>query len=161
MESSIQALLGRNSPDIAWWQMVFRAVTIFFMALAMIRWGGTRIFGKHTTFDIVIGIVLGSILSRAITGNSPYFPTIIAAFCLVALHKFLAFLCFDHHQIGGIIKGKKLLLVLHGELQLKNMKKTSISESDVMEALRLKGNIDLAKVKYAYLERSGEISVIL
>lgn len=157
----IHYLIGPNSTDIVWWQMMIRAATVFFIALAIVRLGGTRIFGANTSFDIVLGIILGSVLSRAITGNSPYFSTVVSASLLVFLHWALSWLALKNSRIGTIIKGKKTLLMKNGEFMTKNMKNKQITENDFLEALRMKGNIDSNKVKYAYLERSGDISIIL
>lgn len=161
MQAYIDQILGPNSPDIVWWQMLIRAVTVFFIALAIVRLGGTRIFGSNTSFDIVLGIILGSILSRAITGNSPYFPTIIASCSLVFLHWFLAFFAYRNRNVGTLIKGKKALIVKDGRYQWKMMKKKQITPNDILEELRQKGSIDIEKVRYAYLERGGDISIIL
>lgn len=157
----LEVIIGPNSTDINWWQMLIRAITVFFVALLIVRLGGTRIFGGNTSFDIVLGIILGSVLSRAITGNSPYVPTILAACALVALHWGLAFLAFRNRKLGVLIKGKKSLLIKDGELNWENMKRTQITENDIKEALRQGGSVDLANVKYAFLERSGDISIIL
>ena len=154
-------LIGPNSTDIVWWQMMFRAFTVFLISLTIVRLGGTRIFGANTTFDIVLGIILGSVLSRAITGNAPYFPTVAAASLLVFLHWGLSWLAVKNSRIGTIIKGKKTLLMKNGKYISENMRKKQITENDFLEALRTKGNIEISKVKYAYLERSGNISIIL
>jgi len=41
------------------------------------------------------------------------------------------------------------------------MKESQITENDLMESVRIKGKDTLDAVKHAYLERSGEISIIL
>lgn len=148
---------------MTWWQMSARAVGVFFAALVILRMGNHRIFGKSSAFDIVLGIIYGSILSRAITGNSPFVPTIVAAFVLVMLHKFLASFTF-HTDFGlsSFIKGTPRTLVKDGELQKKAMEENSITENDLTEAIRSSGSYaGIDRIKYAYLERSGKISVIL
>lgn len=161
MEAAVEHILGSNSTDIFWWQMLIRAITVFFIALLLVRLGGTRIFGQNTSFDIVLGIILGSILSRAITGNSPYFPTILSSAVLVALHWILSWIALKNSSFGSIIKGNKTLLLKDGKYLRENMGRKQISENDFLEALRSKGSIEVEKVKYAYLERSGEISIIM
>lgn len=161
MEATIEQILGPNSTDILWWQMLIRAITVFFIALIIVRLGGTRIFGQNTSFDIVLGFILGSILSRAITGNSPYFSTILSSAMLVFLHWILSWIALKHNKFGSIIKGNKTLLLKDGKYLKENMAKRQISENDFLEALRSKGSVEVEKVKYAYLERSGDISVII
>lgn len=142
--------------------MSLRAGVVFFLALLIIRIGNKRIFGKNSTFDIVLGVIYGSVLSRAITGNAPFWPTLAAAFTLVVLHKGLAALAYHTHiGIGDLIKGKKSVLIKDGEIQQDHMRRNSITESDLREALRESGQeANFGSIKTAVLERSGSISAI-
>ncbi|TPE45605.1 DUF421 domain-containing protein [Pontibacter mangrovi] len=143
--------------------MSARAVGVFFAALFIIRIGNHRIFGKNSAFDIVLGIIYGSILSRAITGNAPFWPTIAAAFVLVMLHKLLASFAFHtDFGLGTFIKGRSKALVKDGELQKQAMEESSVTQNDLREAIRSAGShVGTDRIKHAYLERSGKISVIL
>lgn len=67
-------VIGTDSDTITWWQMCTRAIIVFFYLLFLIRVGSRRIFGKNTSFDIVIGVMLGSILGCALTANSQFLP---------------------------------------------------------------------------------------
>ena len=142
--------------------MSFRAVGVFFAALAIMRIGSHRVFGKNTAFDIVLGIIYGSILSRAITGNSPFWPTLAAALTLVMLHKLLAMLAFNSKSgFGNLIKGKPQELVKDGEVQWDVMRDNSVTENDLKEALRNSGHKpDIESIQSACLERNGDISII-
>lgn len=148
--------------DLTWWQMSVRAVGVFIAALIILKIGNQRIFGKHTTFDIVLGVIYGSILSRAITGNSPFWPTLAAALVLVLLHNLLARLAYlTNFGVGRFIKGWPLILIKDGDLQHKALKRNGITENDLKEVLRKSGSDgDLNNIRTAYLERSGDISII-
>lgn len=163
MQNLVEVALGLDDQSLTWWQMSLRAISAFVIALIILRIGSVRIFGKNTAFDIVLGIIYGSLLSRAITGNSPYVPTIVAALVLVVLHRGLAALAYQtNFGIGNFIKGKPRTLVKNGELQLKELKRCHITKNDLLEALRNSGCDDgLESIKTAYLERSGDISIIL
>lgn len=162
MEEFFNTALGLDSGDLTWWQMSIRAVIVFAVALIIVRLGNNRIFGKSTAFDIVLGIIYGSVLSRAITGNSPFFPTLVAAFVLVVLHTILAVVAYhSNFGFGNFVKGKPSILIKDGEVQRDALKWNSITENDLEEAIRKSGcEPDLSKVKTAYLERSGDISII-
>lgn len=162
MEEFLNTTLGTYGDDITWWQMSIRAVIVFIIALVIIRFGNHRIFGKHSAFDIVLGIIYGSVLSRAITGNSPFFPTLVAALVLMLLHRLLAVIAFNSHfGFGNWIKGKPSVLIKDGEIQWNALRKNSITENDLKEAVRKSGcEADLSKINTAYLERSGDISII-
>lgn len=155
-------IIGTGAQDITWWQMICRGVLIFFYTLLLVRFGGRRVFGKYTSFDIVLGIILGSIMSRALTGNARFFPTLAAATALVLLHRLLSELAFRFHWLGYVIKGRELLLVRKGKIQPEAMRAASMTERDVLETLRSQGGTaSVENVEAAYLERSGNVSVIV
>src|SRR4051812_39909404 len=75
-------------------QMSARAVYAYVLLIAVARLGHRRLLDRTTPFDIVLGILLGSIGSRAITGNAPFYPSIAACAVLVAMHAVFAGLSF-------------------------------------------------------------------
>ena len=142
-------------------QVSLRAIVIYLGGLAILRIGENRFLGKFTAFDIILGFVLGGILSRAINGSGPLFPTLIATTLLVTLHYILAKTAFHSHRFGEAVKGKAELLVRDGEIVWEGMKAKSLSERDLEEALRLKASlVDCKNVAEARFERNGDISVV-
>ena len=57
--------------DVSWFQECARSVLIFAYGLALVRSAGRRIFGKWSALDIIVAFVIGSNLSRALTGGAP------------------------------------------------------------------------------------------
>lgn len=154
--------LELDSKNINFWQMSLRAVIVFIVSIAMLRIGHKRFMGRNTAFDVMLGIVFGSIVSRAITGNAPFFPALAAGLTLVLMHWILSFIAFHWGAFGDAVKGKKNLLIKDGEIQWEEMKSSHITEDDLSEALRNKGEeVDFKKVKSAHLERNGDVSIIM
>lgn len=161
MNDLVHRIIGTQQ-EIAWWQMAIRAIIVFIVATALLRISNKRIFGKYSSFDIVIDIILGSILSRAITANAPFFATIIASIVLVFLHRFLGLLAWKNDFFEDLVKGRHQMLVKEGRIRWKEMARHNISRKDLEEAMRRVGHTsEVEKVKYAFLERSGDISIIL
>lgn len=73
-----------------WWQECARAALIFAYGLALVRIAGRRVFGKWSALDIIVSVIVGSNLSRALTGSAPLFGTLAATTLLMALHWVLA-----------------------------------------------------------------------
>ncbi|MBD0373740.1 MAG: DUF421 domain-containing protein [Pyrinomonadaceae bacterium] len=141
--------------------MSLRAVIVFILAIIMLRIGDKRFMGKSTALDVMLGIVFGSVVSRAITGNAPFMPTLIASLVLVLLHWTLSAIAFRSRGFATMIKGHDRLLMRDGQMQHDVMKKSHITEHDLKEALRINGEPpDLSRVDAAHLERNGDISVI-
>ena len=156
-----QALgLGLEAKDLSAAQMALRAVAVFIISIGMFKVGDKRFIGQSTTLDVFLGIVFGSTVSRAITGNAPFFPALAAALALVLLHWLFAAVAFRSHGFGKLVKGRDSVLVRDGELLWDAMRKSHVTEHDLEEALRRKGEEpDVKRIKEARLERGGDISV--
>lgn len=157
----LDRIIGSDAESILWWQMVIRGVLIFLYTLVLVRFGGRRIFGKNTGFDIVLGVILGSIMSRALTANAKFLPTIAAATTLVLLHQLLAMTSRHFRPLGKLVKGTEVRLIAEGRILRENLRKVNLTEKDLAELLRLNGGTaEVDGVQAAYLERNGDVSVI-
>jgi uncharacterized membrane protein YcaP (DUF421 family) len=159
----IERLLGleRGLENVNSGQMVLRAVVIYAFALLLIRVASKRFLSKATAFDVIVGIMLGSILSGAINGSAPFIPTILAGATLLGVHSLFAALAYGTSFFGPLVKGEPRLLIKDGQMQEAEMRAAKISEHDLEQALRLQSRqTDPSKIKRAYLERNGSISVI-
>ena len=142
-------------------QMSLRAVIVFIIAIIMLRIGNKRFMGKNTTLDVMLGIVFGSTVSRAITGNAPFFPTLAASLVLILMHWTLAAIAFRSSGFGALVKGRNRLLVRDGEIRWDEMRKGHITESDLKEAMRNQGKkLEIKDIREAHLECNGDISII-
>ena len=153
-------LIGQDGGDITWTQMSARAVIIFFFGLVLVRAAGKRVFGKWTALDIVVSIVIGSNMSRALTGNAPFVETMIATAVLVGLHSVLIAVGVRWPALAHLVKGRGVRLIEDGRVDQRAMRRHGIGQHDLEEALREAGLEDAAKVRTAYLERNGDISVV-
>jgi uncharacterized membrane protein YcaP (DUF421 family) len=142
-------------------QAALRGILVFLAGLILVRLGHKRFLGKSTAFDLIVGIMLGAVLSRGITGNAPLAVSIAGGAALVAVHWLFAAAAFHSHRVGNLVKGRPRVLVRDGELEWRHMRRSHISEHDLVEALRSNAHVAGAdEVKEARLERSGEISVL-
>ncbi|MDJ0572550.1 MAG: DUF421 domain-containing protein [Pleurocapsa sp. MO_192.B19] len=160
---AINWALGLNAQQLNFWQMGLRAATIYVAALIMIRMVGDRRFiGKYAAFDVVLSIIFGSTLSRAINGTSAFFETIFASFILVVMHWLFSAIAFYFSRFESKIKGRSRVLIKDGQLCHQAMRACHITREDLASTLRLQCQIDqLERVEKARLERNGEISFSL
>ena len=152
--------LGLEGKELTALHMALRAFLVFVLSIAMLKVGDKRFMGKSTAFDVFLGIVFGSTVSRAITGNAPFFPALAAGLVLVLLHWAFAAIAFRSHAFGKLVKGRNRVLVRDGEILWGEMRKAHVTERDLEEALRGEGEEpDVRRVREANLERNGDISV--
>ncbi len=153
--------LGLDVADVSALQMTLRTVLIYAATLAIVRVGSKRFLSQATAFDAIVAIMLGSIMSRAINGSAPLLPTIAAGIILVGLHWLIAAIAYSSDWFGFLVKGEPVLLIKDGRLNERGLRGSSISHRDLEEALRIESHVtEPEKVKLAYLERNGGISVI-
>jgi len=156
----IHELFGQEK-DINTLQMSLRAVVLFFLTLLFIRIAGGRSFGLKTAFDNIIVIMLGATMSRAVTGASPFVPTVAAGLVMVVVHRLLGLAGFYNKRINHWIKGAFYNLYQDGKFDHDALKKCSLTEDDVLEEVRINTNADkLDKVQAINMERSGKLSII-
>ena len=157
------ALLGPDgkATDLTMLQISLRALFIFIIGLALVRIGDRRSLSEKTAFDAIFIVLIGSMLSRAINGTAPFFTTIAAGIVLMLIHRTCAFGACKSHAFGKLIKGRPITLVRNGEMDRAEMRRALVSDHDLEEDLRLDAKTeDVAGIRIARLERSGDISFI-
>lgn len=147
--------------DVDALQMALRTAIVYVVTLAVVRIGASRVMGKASAVDDVVAIMLGSIMSRAINGSAPFFPTFASGAVLIGMHWLLTMLAYRTSWFGAIVKGERIRLIADGEVQRDGMRRSGVTERDLAQALRTTtGSEDPSTVRVAYLERSGDISVV-
>ena len=141
-------------------QIAARALAVFFVGLAIVRLGKSRLIARVTALDVIIGFLIGSLLGRGITGHASISGTSVACATVVFLHWLLSLLACRWHNFGRMIKGNTSLLVTDGQFNERAMLHSHISPHDVLEAARLKGLETVDEVRLAFKERNGEISIL-
>jgi uncharacterized membrane protein YcaP (DUF421 family) len=163
MHSTNLMLLGQA--DTAYWVgdvllTTSKAVVIYAAGLMLVRFGARRMLGRATAFDVVLGFLLGSLLSRAINGTGYVAATVTAACVLVAIHYAVSAAARRWSWADTLFKGVHHNLILDGEPQARAMRQSEISDRDLYEALRQAGLEKPEQVAISCMERSGKISVI-
>lgn len=153
-------LIGHGTEPVSWWQMCIRTTIIFSWALVLYRVVPRRAFGSSATVDIVLVVIMGSTLSRALTGSAPLLPVIAATALLALLYSITILTASRIDLVGRILKGRSILLIKDGEIDRDALRLAHLGEGDLRESLRQQGTVDLDKVAEAHLERNGEISII-
>ena len=155
-------LFGGDYPvdPLAWHQIAARAVIVYVGGIIVVRIGKSRLISRTTSLDVILGFILGSLLSRGITGHSSISGTLVAASVIVAVHWLMTAIACRSHRFGTLFKGNSELVVKDGKVLYEPMRHSHISDHDLIEQLRLRGFGELERVREAYKERNGEISVI-
>ena len=157
---SIQFLFGLSA-NLTILQMLARGIVVFILALIILRIAGKKTFGKQSVADNVIMIMLGALLSRAITASSPFLPVIVTSFAIVVFHRSLAWVSLHNPALASLIKSDTVSLFKAGKENMDNMNKNLISKEDLMEGVRLEINKnELTDIEEIFIERNGRVNVV-
>lgn len=158
-----QALLGLEQPSgtLTYEHMIARGVIVYLAGIAMVRLSSKRFVGRRTPFDLVLSIILGALLARAINGDAAFFPTLAAGFLLVLLDRGFAVASFRWDGFENLVAGHTVQLVRQGRPDRENTRACHCDDQDLRSAFRRNANVgDIQEVEDAWLEPSGEISVV-
>ena len=136
------------------------SAALYFFFLLLNKLVGQRLFMKMTGFDMLLVIVLGAIIGRAMMGHTPTFAAgVLVMVVLITLEFFFGKLS-GHPRLGRMINNQPVLLIADGELLRDEMRRTRVTTMDVTATLRGKGIHSRTEVAALILERTGEMSVL-
>lgn len=154
--------LGLSAEELSTLHILARCIFIYVIGIALVRLGNKRFVGKMSAFDFILAIIIGSLLSRAISSSSHFFSLLGASLLLILFHRGFSYIAARSDRFGDLIKGSERVIVKDGEILWKAMRRSNLSRQDLMQNLRLNARVeDVKKVKEARLERNGDISIII
>lgn len=161
--SSLSHALGLDlaGEELGAGQMVLRAAIVYGITLLLLRAGKKRFMGQHTALDIVMIIVLGSVISRAVNGSAPFWPTVAASLALIAAHRITAWVAVHSKAVAHFAEGDSTPLMRDGKLDREAMRHHDITERDLRIAMRSQLHTeDLHQARDVYLEPNGKFSIV-
>jgi len=141
-------------------QLCVRAVLLFAFGVLCIRIAGRRTFGQYSPLDIVVALIVGSNISRVMTGKAAFFPALAATLVLVILHRLLALATLRWKWLAWLVKERPIRVIENGRVDAAAMARANLSEDDLHEAIRLEQAGDPADIELATAEAGGKVSVI-
>jgi uncharacterized membrane protein YcaP (DUF421 family) len=143
-------------------ESVIRAAAIYGLLLLVFRFTGNRSLGQITTFDFILLLIISEAIQNGMVGND-YSVTnaVLLVLTLVILDVGLSLLKCRLPFMEKWLDGVPIVIVEHGRPLVEQMQRSRVDVSDVLTAARkLHGLERMAQIKYAVLERSGDISII-
>lgn len=135
-------------------------ISVYFILIISMRIMGKRQLGELQASEFIIAIMLSEIATTPIT-NPEYTVSraLLSITVLVALEYLISTLLLRSNKLKRIFYGKPVLLINHGEIDIRAMKKNRIELDELLCELRQKGFSDISHINYAVLEENGKLSV--
>ncbi len=134
----------------------------YIAVILFLRISGKRTLSKWNSFDFVITIAFGSILSAIILAKeaTPFLQATLAFGLLVFYQYVLTWISARSSLVQKLIKAEPSLLLYEGQFRKAALKKQRIAEGEVLAAIRSQGIGDMTNVGAVILETDGSFSVI-
>ena len=136
--------------------------TVAYVAIIiMLRLSGKRTLSKWNSFDFVVTIAFGSILSSILLSTKDSFGTGLLAFGLLVLFQYVLTSISTHSSlVQKLVKAEPALLLYQGQLKEDVLKRERIAVGEVLAALRASGIGAIEDADAVVLETDGSFSVI-
>lgn len=143
-------------------ESVLRAAALYAFLLVLFRITGRRALSEITTFDFVLLLVIGEATQQALLGDD---FSVINAFVVIAtlvlIDILLSLFKERSPRVGRFLDGVPLIVVEYGRPLTERLRKARITEEDILEAARQSQGLErLEQIRFAVLEKNGQISVI-
>ncbi len=143
-------------------ESVLRAAALYAFLLVLFRITGRRALSEITTFDFVLLLVIGEATQQALLGDD---FSVINAFVVIAtlvlIDILLSLFKERSPRVGRFLDGVPLIVVEYGKPLTERLRKARLTEEDVLEAARQSQGLErLEQIRFAVLEKNGQISVI-
>ena len=138
----------------------FRTIIIYFVLVLSIRLMGKRQIGELQVSEFIIALMLSEIAANPITTRTaPLLHSILSILLLLSIEVIISFILLKSNRLKRLFYGSPTILIRHGEVIQKELKKNRIEIDEIMSELRQKGYSDISKIEYAILEENGKMSV--
>lgn len=141
-------------------QLCVRAIMLFAFGILCIRIAGRRTFAQSSPLDIIVALIVGSNISRIMTGKADVIPSCAATLLLVILHRVLAIVSIRWNAIALLVKERPVQLVKDGQIDEHALRRANLSRDDLLAAIRAEQFEHPSQVGLATIEGGGKVSVV-
>ena len=142
-------------------EMVVRGTAMYWFLFALFRFVIRRRIGSVGMADVLVLVIISDAAQNGMSGE---YTTIadgaILVSTLIIWTVFNDWLTYRFPLAERLLEPPPLLLVRDGRILRRNLRAELMSEAELYSKLREQGVAELAQVARAYLEKTGEISVL-
>lgn len=141
---------------------ILRAVAIYVILLIIFRVAGKRSLNESTTFDLLLLLIISEAVQNGMVGDDYSITnSALIIITLVGLDIGLSFVKVRWERADRLLDDVPLLLVVDGQPLMDRLHKTRVDLEDILQSARMNQGLErLDQIRFAILERSGEISIV-
>lgn len=148
-------------PDVPLFEIILRGSAMYITLFILLRIVLKRQVGSLGMTDLLLITLLADASQNAMAGEYKSVPDgIVLVGTIIFWNYALDWLSFRFPWFSRLVEPPPLPLIRNGRLLRRNMRHELITEEELLGQLREQGLDDVEKVKEAYIESDGRISVV-
>jgi uncharacterized membrane protein YcaP (DUF421 family) len=142
-------------------EIVLRGTAMYWFLFGMFRFLIRRDVGAVGIADVLLLVIVADAAQNAMAGEYNSVPEgMLLVATLMGWNVLLDWASYRFPAIRRIAEPRPLLLIEHGAVLHRNLRREFITQDELMSALRQHGLSDVGQVDRAFMEGDGRISVI-
>ena len=137
-----------------------KSAGMYVIALAGLRLAPRRTLSQLTAIDVAAAVALGAIIGRTAIAGDQSLSVGAAALIAILVANYLVALCRFHPRVADLVDHRVKILVDHGKVCPKQLRRSGLIEDEVLAHLRRHGVDALADVRYVLYESKGELTIV-
>lgn len=141
-------------------ELIIRGSVLYLGILFLFRVLPRRTGGELAMMDLIFVLLIAEAATHSMGSYESVTEGFVVIGTLMAWNYAINFLSYHIPFFENIVSSPPLLIVRDGKLLRRNMRREYLTEEELMDHLRIEGVDDIKKVKSAFVEGDGKISVV-
>jgi uncharacterized membrane protein YcaP (DUF421 family) len=141
-------------------EVILRGTLIYLLLFLVLRFFMNRQAGAVGIPDILVVVLIVEATTDALGRNESVTEAALVIGTVMGWSYGLQWLSYKVPRLEFLVSSPKVKLIENGRILRRNMRRELVTDEELMSLLRTQGIDDPRQVKAAYIEGSGDISVI-
>lgn len=139
-----------------------RTIILYLILIIGLRLTGKRQIGELEPIELVLTLLLSDLASVPMQDfGIPLLNGLVPILTLLSLSTLFSYFSLRSVRFRSLVCGEPAVIIRDGKLLQHVMRHNRLTLDELLEELRGQGICDIDEVKYAILETSGQLSVLL
>lgn len=139
-----------------------RTIILYLILIVGLRLTGKRQIGELEPIELVLTLLLSDLASVPMQDfGIPLLNGVVPILTLLSLSTLFSYFSLRSVRFRSLVCGEPAVIIRDGVLLQNVMRHNRLTLDELLEELRSQGICDISEVKYAILETSGQLSVLL
>jgi uncharacterized membrane protein YcaP (DUF421 family) len=159
--SDIGRILAGDTPPEFFIEILIRGIIVYLILMGALRLMGKRMATRLNRNELAaISTLAAAVGIPLFTPDRGVLPGFIIGGIVVLLQRLVAYIGRKNERFERLSQGRISTLIHDGCLQIKEMKKTRITQEQLFAQLRTNKVIHLGEVKRMFMEANGSFTIV-